>query len=443
MKQYSKLLSILLLVCLLVSCLASCGPDPEPQEPQVEDFVANLSLDMSSTSKKATVTVKSFIDGDTTHFYVSDRSVSSTGIVKARYLAIDTPESTGKIEEWGKRASAFTKEKLSNAQSIIIESDNETWNMDSNDRHLVWVWYRTSADAPYRNLNLEIMQNGLCVTSNSAQNRYGDTMMKAYNQARNQKLYVHSSDKDPQFPYGDAIELTLKELRCNISDYDGLRVAFDAVVIRDDSGSIYVEAYDAETDMYYGISAYYATAGLSTTGMSILTVGNLIRVVGVVSYWETGGTYQITDLRYREMKPSDPLNLQLIEEGHSAANRLTDPETFTQGKVTVIDSEDNEQVFDYAQLALDSSISMEGLKVVDVYTTDNPASSSVGAMTLTCRVNGFTVEIRTTVMRDENGDLITEDTFLGKTIDVTGVVDYYDGNYQIQVFSMNDFYFHD
>ena len=46
------------------------------------------------------------------------------------------------------------------SQSIIIESDNETWNYDSTgSRYLVWVWYRESAEADYRCLNLEILQN--------------------------------------------------------------------------------------------------------------------------------------------------------------------------------------------------------------------------------------------------------------------------------------------
>jgi DNA/RNA endonuclease YhcR with UshA esterase domain len=56
-------------------------------------------------------------------------------------------------------------------------------------------------------------------------------------------------------------------------------------------------------------------------------------------------------------------------------------------------------------------------------------------MTLTCEYNGVTVEIRTAVLLDANGNLITADAYLGKTIDVNGVVDCYEGNYQIKVFS--------
>ena len=94
------------------------------------DFASEVKLNMRSDTLKQEVSVHGFVDGDTTHFNVPT-SVVDTGILKARYLAINTPESTGKIEEWGKKASNFTREKLSGATSIIIESDNSTWNLDS------------------------------------------------------------------------------------------------------------------------------------------------------------------------------------------------------------------------------------------------------------------------------------------------------------------------
>ena len=38
---------------------------------------------------------------------------------------------------------------------------------------------------------------------------------------------------------------------------------------------------------------------------------------------------------------------------------------------------------------------------------------------------------------DENGQLITEEAYLGKTITVCGIVDYYSGTYQVKVFDKN------
>lgn len=415
--------------------------ETQPPEPVHVDYAAEVKLDMTSNTFKQEVTVKAFIDGDTTHFNVPT-SVISTGVIKARYLAINTPESTGKIEEWGKSAAAFTKEKLLSATSIIIESDTETLNADSTgDRYMLWIWYKTADSDEYRNLNIEILQNGLAIASNSANNRYGKTCMAAINQAKTEKLCVHSGQKDPGFFYGDAYELTLKELRLNIEDYNGAKVAFNAVVTRDHDNAVYVESYDEETDVWYGMYIYYGF-GVNGNVLEILSVGNEVRIVGTVSYYETGGTYQVSGVSYRMMKPDDPSNLQKISEGNEPVYLLTTPEQYVNGKVdvSVTDSEENVTVktYDYAALAVYSSISMEGLYVRSVSTTTNESSSDFGAMTLTCEANGVTVKIRTTVFRDADGNLITADYYQGKTIDVKGIIEYYMGGHQIKVFNQND-----
>jgi DNA/RNA endonuclease YhcR with UshA esterase domain len=59
-------------------------------------------------------------------------------------------------------------------------------------------------------------------------------------------------------------------------------------------------------------------------------------------------------------------------------------------------------------------------------------------MTLTCKVGDTTVLVRTIVLKDANGDVITADAYEGKTIDVKGIIDFFDGAYQIKVFSAND-----
>ena len=82
-----------------------------------------------------------------------------------------------------------------------------------------------------------------------------------------------------------------------------------------------------------------------------------------------------------------------------------------------------------------SSISMEGLTVKHAYTTDNEDSSSNGAITLFCEADGCSIKVRTAVLRDKSGALITEDAYLGKTIAVRGIVDYFDGGCQIKVFT--------
>lgn len=441
-----KLNALLLAACLLMGCLAGCvTSDPgvtttAPANIEVVDYAAAVKLDMESSTLKQEVTVKTFVDGDTVHFNIPEE-VMPGGVLKARFLAINTPESTGKIEEYGKAASNFTKEKLSDAVSIILESDTDTWNADSTGgRYLVWVWYKTAGAENYRNLNLEILQNGLAIASNSGNNIYGSFAQSAISQARALKLNVHSGKPDPDFYYGEAIELDLKELRTNVENYNGLKVAFNGVVTMNSNQSVYVEVYDSETDMYYGMSVYYGY-GLNGDGIQILNVGNEVRIVGTVQYYETGGTWQVSGLTYRSMKPKDPSNIQKLSEGHTPAFVLTDADRFVNGTVDVVVDE-TVTTRPYAQLAMSTSVRMENLYVKDVYTTNNEESSSNGAMTLTCEVNGVTVSVRTVVLLDESGRLVTEDAYMGKTIDVQGIVDYFDGTYQIKVFSANDITVH-
>ena len=233
------------------------------------------------------------------------------------------------------------------------------------------------------------------------------------------------------------MELTLKELRSNIAEYNGIKVAFNGIVTTN-SGTqgVYVEDYDAETDMFYGMYIYYGH-GLNGGGLDVLTVGNEVRIVGTVQYYEAGNSYQVSGLNYRQTKPKDPGNIQKLSDGHTPAYVLTDPDTFVNGKVSV-EREESLTEAPYAEMALGTSVEMKNLTVKHVYTTENEDSSSFGAMTLTCEADGITVSVRTIVFRGEDGSLITADAYLGKTIDVKGIVDTFDGTYQIKVFSMDN-----
>ena len=451
--MFKKSLVLLVLACLLVGCFGGCRQTdagttgtttvPTTGAPVINevDYAGEVKLNMNSSTAKTEATVKQFIDGDTTHFHVPT-SVMSNGVLKARYIAINTPESTGKIEEWGKAAAAFTKEKLSAATSIILESEVAFWDPDSTgDRYLCWVWYRTSEDAEYRNLNIEILQNGLAIANNSSNNQYGRFCSSAIDQAKALKLHVFSGQKDPGFYYGEAVELTLKELRTNIESYSGQKVAFNGVITVNDNNGIYVESLDAESGLYFGMYVYYGF-NLSAAGLEILQVGNEVRIVGSAQFYEGGGTWQISDVSYRVMKPDDPNNLQKLSEGNQPAYALTEPAVFANGKVT-IETEEGSLEKPYAAMAMGTSLEMKGLTVVDIYTTTNEDSSSKGAMTLTCQApDGSMIDVRTTVLKDANGNTVTADAYMGKTIDIRGIVDYYNGAYQIKVFSTNDITVH-
>ena len=450
----NRLLAMLLLLSIVLTCLVACNtetPDatdagteaptaaPKPEHEHV-DYVEKVKLDMSSDTLKQEVSVKFFIDGDTTHFNVPV-SVDKTGVMKARYLAVNTPESTGKIEEWGKTASNFTKEKLSSAVSILVESDDNTWNFDGNGRHLVWIWYKPAEGAEYRNLNIELLQNGLAVGSGAASGRYGESAVAAIAQATTEKLYIFSDDLDPSFPYGEATSVTLKELRTNIESYSGQKVSFEGIVTCNSDWTAYVEAYDAETDMYYGVQVFY---GYNSTLINPLAQGNRVRIVGVVN--QHNGTYQVSGLFYKPMEPNNPANTAKLDSGHTPAFKETTAADFVGTKTILVGEE--EKTFKYADLAMSTSISMKDLVVTDIYTTTNETSSDKGAMTLTCRVGDVTISVRTEVLKDADKNLVTADYFRDRTIDVKGIVDYYDfentgnGTYQIRVYTLADITVH-
>lgn len=92
-------------------------------------FITNVNA-----SEKIEVILSKCVDGDTAWFILDGEEI------KARFLAIDTPESTNKIEPFGKEASNYTCNLLNNATKIEIEYDENSDKLDKYDRHLVWVF---------------------------------------------------------------------------------------------------------------------------------------------------------------------------------------------------------------------------------------------------------------------------------------------------------------
>lgn len=83
----------------------------------------------AKAGKKFSVKVTKCVDGDTAWF-------SKVG--KTRFLYIDTPESTNKIQPYGKTASNYTCSKLKNAKKLQLQYDGA--KKDKYGRTLAWVW---------------------------------------------------------------------------------------------------------------------------------------------------------------------------------------------------------------------------------------------------------------------------------------------------------------
>lgn len=405
-----------ILCLLLAGCAhgaASLGAvQTPPQAAATADWGDPLSdarLDMSSETAKAEARVLTFVDGDTTHFRVEGESRP----VKVRYLAVNTPETTGKVEPWGKKAAALVRDRLSGASSILIESDGPSWENDSTgSRRLGWVWYRAKADGPWRNLNIEILQNGLAVASSSANNRYGRFCMAALGKAKAERLNIFSGGRDPDFYYGEAIELSLKELRLHPEEYLGKKVAFEATVSLNGGQTVYVEDQDPETGLWFGMPVYYGY-NLPGAGLAIIGVGHRCRIVGTLQFYEAGRTLQVSGLGYRVMRPDDPDNLRLISEGHRGVFQELRLEDLFQ-EVQVDGSPRT-----LSGLLEGTTVSLRGLEAASALEDER------GVVRILCRQDGREVLVMAHSLKDRPESLV------GKTIDVRGVVGSFAGNCEV------------
>ena len=83
------------------------------------------------------VTLDKCVDGDTAWFIMDKERI------KVRFLAIDTPETvhpTKDTELYGKDASEFTCNMLTNAEIIELEFDPKSTKTDKYGRYLAWIF---------------------------------------------------------------------------------------------------------------------------------------------------------------------------------------------------------------------------------------------------------------------------------------------------------------
>ena len=435
MKRIFKLVIVLLSLFIFVSC--SDQPTATPT-PEFVDYVSQVKLTKDFAGKDyvkdgiGEVTIYNPVDGDTIH--VKDKAGN---VLKLRFFGVDTPESTAQVEPYGVAASNFTKNIVKNCKSIVIMTDDGlagSNTMDTYERYLCWVWYKMDDNSDYRLLNLELVQVGYSLSKNAGLINFKDELIAAATQARTMKLGLWAGD-DPDYCYTEAKELTLKAIVEDInangtsSQYYLQKVIFTAQVVRISQQSTYYLNYtDPETGEVYGIQAYHRD---SQTGC--MQVGVTVRLSGTLTYYETGQVFQITDIVDR-LLTSKVDNIKVIEEATTPTSTL----------ITGADIDLNDKFLNF------NLVELKNLKVVSIHTTTNEASSSKGAMTITCEdENGVTVVIRTDVLLDKTGKYevdkdykILQSNFEGKTLDIIGVIEKYEGNYQVKVVSGNDIVIH-
>ncbi len=354
MKLYKKLF-LIALAAFSTFTIASCNsnnvnptpnpeptPEPEPTpDPEPTEWIdytsseeARLVLDYKGkeflTDGIGQVTLKTAIDGDTAHF--NEEGIDE--LIKCRFYGIDTPESTGKIQPWGKAASNFTKEKLKNANengTIVISVPQDEYTTPSHDstgsRYLALIWFNeTEKNCDYKDLkllNLLLVQEGYSEVKNATEmERLEPIFRSALDQAVEFKLNMFSGEDDPLYNYGDYEPISLLDMKIELekqvaaekngqeyeNKYDNLNVKVVGTVAGYSNGSLYLQNYYTVEDggrygygEYAGINIY---CGVSAIPSKFTKLNTYLQVCGTTADSENFG-FQISGCSFKMYKPSE------------------------------------------------------------------------------------------------------------------------------------------
>jgi endonuclease YncB( thermonuclease family) len=252
------------------------------------------------------VTLTTNTDGDTAHFKTLNGS-----LIACRFLGVNTPESTAKVEAWGVKASNFTGHILSSALNICLVNDIDQYGKldSSGSRDLGFVWYQLTATSAWRLLNLELVEEcySKCLLfENSSKLNYLDSFTKAGNAAKACGYRVYGTN-DPDYDYSDSVvEATIYAVRNNYTELGidkdlgtsgkELRVKAlvvgmigDNMILRD----LVRDPSQKTDDPYATISAY---AGFNTSLASWVFVGDVVYFYCRATKFN--GVIQLSDVKY-------------------------------------------------------------------------------------------------------------------------------------------------
>lgn len=317
-----KIISFALLLTLaLTLCLVGCDQSTGEVADNTEHLTkitnqCKLTKDYADksflTDGIGEASVAKYTDGDT--FTALLKKENTTVVI--RFHSVDTPESTGGIEKWGKAASNFVKDQLSKATEVVLEATATPAEKDSyGSRYLGYVWYRTGSSEDFKNLNLELVENGYSENKgvDTSKYPYNSYFKSAEENARAIKLRLFSKKDDPLFS-DKPIDVTLKEILTDPEDptatinplyYNaevdsGSKVRFYAclVSLEKSKGSsptttFKAVTYDKETGETYEIDVY---AGYSSSTATTMPLGHYYRIVGTIA--SHYGNIQISGITY-------------------------------------------------------------------------------------------------------------------------------------------------
>lgn len=259
-------------------------------------------VDATSGLAISEVVVSAYTDGDTTNF--RPKSGTTEDKFRCRYMGVNTPESTGHIEEWGLKASAFTKKKLKGAESIVVINDITQYGKieGSAGRLLGFVWYKTKGESSYRLLNLELVEQGYSKNTLQSDSEilvgYEEAFRKANDASSKAKLRVFGSADCDFDSSGDVVETTIANAKENFDEYGvdyetasgGRKLRVTGIVVGISGTDFYVRDVVKPDDAEINAGIYAFTQYHSAE----VGIGYVVRFYCKITKY--GGNLQLTDV---------------------------------------------------------------------------------------------------------------------------------------------------
>ncbi len=375
------------------------------------------------------VTLRTCIDGDTAHFDLpSGKPVGGISYLKSRFYGIDTPESTGKVQPYGRGASKYTKRVLEEAAengTIVVGSPSLEYCAPTPDstgsRFVSLIWVNTSVkNAPYNQLsllNLMIVQDGWSWVKNVLDMpTYEDVFYAAEAQAKAYGLNLFSGKPDPDHNYGEYEDTSLLELKqevqacmadpTHVNKFDNANVRVCGTVAGYSNSILYIQDYCFYTDEegnpiadekgegtgeYAGINIF---TGMSAIPAKYTAIGTYISVCGNASDSENFG-FQISGAKFPVLSFSDSDAQVLITAENNVEEHALHTFDYTVAELNAV-----ARTTDYDYECFNCSVNIDGELEVDIDHSYDDADG--GAFSLAFKNCAFSAYITFGVRPDPN-----------------------------------------
>lgn len=312
LKHLKKL--ILVVFALVGLVLSSCNEN-ENQDDNTgiySSITASCKLEKNYEGKDffeegiEEATLNKCSDGDTVSFILKN----SGKFVNIRFYCVDTPESTGSVEKWGKAASNFTKEILESATEIVLESPTVPAQVDSyGSRYLSFVWYKNAEHSSWMNLNIQLIENGYSKNKALMSDPYYSKFKDAEAFAKKKPLRVWDDKADDPLYSDEAIEVTINEILTNTEQYyndensSGSKVRIEGYiknVVISSTGTYTYQACEIVDGEEKVINIYTGYSSAAVNSNTAIKVGNKYSLTGTLQKYN--GQLQISGITYVPMQ---------------------------------------------------------------------------------------------------------------------------------------------